>query len=152
MSRKNQTNAEVIQALKSLIEAVEQGHSFKVKVNRPNAGQNKVHSKRELPKPYPKLVEKFLPFWEEHDWPDECVEWPGRIHRTGYGAVTFCPRGKDKVEIQSHRLAYLFGKGDVPKNMVVNHICNNKACCNPAHLEALGRSHNAALGILRKYE
>lgn len=152
MSRKSQTNAEVIQALKSLIEAVEQGHPFKVKVSRPNAGHNKIHSKRELPKPYPKLVEQFLPFWEGHEWHDQCVNWPGRTHRTGYGVATFCSRSKDRVEIQSHRLAYLFGKGDVPNNMVVNHMCNNKACCNPAHLEALGRSHNAALGLIRKYE
>jgi len=152
MSRSKQTNAEVVQALKSLIEAVENGHPFKVKVSRPDSGHNKVHSKRELPKPYPKLVEKMLPFWTGGEWPDDCVNWSGRMHYSGYGAVTFNPRGPNRVEIQSHRLAYLFGKGDVPKKMVVNHICNNKACCNPAHLEVLDRSHNAALGLIRKYE
>ena len=151
MSRKNQTNAEVIKTLKSLIEAVEQGHSFKLKVNRPNNGHNKVHSKRELPKPYPKLVEQMLPFWEGHDWPRKCVEWQGRKHYTGYGVATFDPRGKNRVEIQSHRLAYLFGKGDIPSNMVVNHTCNNKSCCNPEHLEVLTRSHNATLGLMRHH-
>lgn len=151
MSRSRQ-NAEVVKTLKSLIEAIENGYEYKLKVNRHNLGHNKVHSKRELPKPYPRLVNEAIPFWEGHEWPEECVEWPGRRHRTGYGGVTFDSRGKNRLEVQSHRLAYLFGKGDIPHKMVVNHICNNKACCNPAHLEVLARSHNAALGIMRMYE
>lgn len=39
----------------------------------------------------------------------------------------------------THRVTYEHWRGPVPPNMELNHICRNRACCNPWHLEAVTR-------------
>jgi hypothetical protein len=60
--------------------------------------------------------------------PDSCWLWLGRQPQH-YGRIKFGGR-----EWQSHRLAYLFAKGDIPAGMCVCHRCDNPPCCNPSHL------------------
>jgi hypothetical protein len=60
---------------------------------------------------------------------NECWEWTAYILLNGYGQITY----HNKVW-GSHRLAYTFTHGDIPKEMVVMHTCDNPCCCNPAHL------------------
>jgi hypothetical protein len=39
--------------------------------------------------------------------------------------------------IGQHRLAYEIMRGTIPDKHEIHHLCNNKACCNPDHLQAL---------------
>lgn len=75
-----------------------------------------------------------------------CIEWQGARNRTGcYGLVRW--NGKQYV---SHRIAaFLVGKvkspaapRDMKSDQFVLHTCNNKLCCNPAHLYVGTRSQN----------
>ncbi len=62
--------------------------------------------------------------------PHECWPWGRACNRDGYGR--FKVAGHDE---RAHRAAYLLAKGDVPAGLVVRHLCHNRKCCNPAHLE-----------------
>lgn len=70
---------------------------------------------------------------------DSCIEWTGAFHKNGYGVVSLnrkvaAERGLARVQFV-HRMSYLQHKGDMPQGLVVRHLCHNKKCFNPAHLE-----------------
>lgn len=45
-----------------------------------------------------------------------------------------------------HRVAYEIANGLIPKGLTVDHLCKNKICCNPAHLELVTRGENMLRG------
>ena len=71
-----------------------------------------------------------------------CWEWTGRKHRRGYG--TFFFDGKDRP---AHQYALKRIGKHVSPGMVVDHLCHNLSCVNPAHLRVVtqqANSHNIA--------
>lgn len=77
-------------------------------------------------------------FWQKVwvEGPDDC--WPWKLSlRNGYG--NFCI---NKVSGYAHRFAYEAAKGAIPDGLQVMHRCNNKRCCNPAHLKLGTPSEN----------
>jgi hypothetical protein len=42
----------------------------------------------------------------------------------------------------AHRLAYEFAKGPIPEGMDIDHVCRNRACCNPEHLTPVSHREN----------
>lgn len=59
----------------------------------------------------------------------ECVIYGGHKDRDGYGVFFF--RRKSR---RAHRVVYWNHFGNIPKEMVVNHTCRNRACINIQHL------------------
>jgi len=74
-----------------------------------------------------------------------CWLWTGWRDRDGYGRIRLC--GRHGKTIGVHRLSYQAVHGEIPKGLVLDHLCRNKACVNPAHLEAVTDQTN----ILRGY-
>lgn len=65
-----------------------------------------------------------------------CWEWQ-RTRARGYGYIVRDGRLK-----RAHRVAYELAVGPVPPGKELDHLCANKACINPAHLEAVTHREN----------
>lgn len=65
---------------------------------------------------------------------DECWEWAGNAYPNGYGR---CYTGGAGQALGAHRVAYEAWVGDIPDGFVINHLCENKRCVRPDHLEAV---------------
>lgn len=81
-------------------------------------------------------------FWSHvaMDAADECWPYVGRT-RTGYGQFWDGQR-----IVQAHRFAYEALVGPVPDGLELDHLCRNRQCCNPAHLEPVSGRENKLRG------
>lgn len=68
---------------------------------------------------------------------NECWIWHRRLDSRGYGVFSL----KGKV-IAAHRFFFVLYKGPIPEGNSVHHTCQNPACVNPAHLEAMTSSEH----------
>lgn len=59
----------------------------------------------------------------------------------GYGYVTVREGGRP-VQRYTHRLLWEATRGPIPKDKVLDHLCEQKMCCNPDHLQLSGRGAN----------
>lgn len=68
-----------------------------------------------------------------------CWVWQLGMGSKGYG----CAR-RDGVQIAAHRFVYERERGDIPADMELHHVCGNRRCVNPEHLEPLSKAEHAA--------
>lgn len=87
-----------------------------------------------------RLRERFWAFVEE-DPETHCWVWQGRINAKGYSAF-----GLWGGQVRGHILSYELMVGPVPEGLVVDHLCRNRACINPGHLEPVTNRENILRG------
>ena len=78
-------------------------------------------------------------FWERVRKTDSCWIWTGGRDGRGYGRIG--PVGALK-EDYAHRHSYRIHKGEIPHGLAIDHLCQNKWCVNPNHLEAVTQTEN----------
>lgn len=66
-----------------------------------------------------------------------CWEYTGTVAR-GYGLFYH-----QSTSLSAHRVSYELTKGEIPRGLVLDHLCSNKICINPDHLEAVKQGENA---------
>lgn len=74
---------------------------------------------------------------------DGCMAWQGSIEKQGYGR--FWLSGKRTV--WAHRFSYELFVGSIPEGLVIDHLCRNRGCVNPAHLEVVTSGENTRRGF-----
>lgn len=80
--------------------------------------------------------------WRHIEKTDGCWHWRGAKFKNGYGRIKTVIVGQPTVNHLVHRLAYESMRGPVPAGLVLDHLCRNRACVNPAHLEAVSHRVN----------
>lgn len=54
--------------------------------------------------------------------------------------------GINGVTMLTHRVAYQAWRGPIPDGLIIDHLCRNRACCNPSHLEPVTYRENLMRG------
>ena len=70
--------------------------------------------------------------------PFGCWEWNGGLTAEGYGQ--FSPVTGNRF--RSDRWAYEFLVGKIPEGLEIDHLCRNRRCVNPQHLDLVTRQEN----------
>jgi hypothetical protein len=71
-----------------------------------------------------------------------CWEWSASLDRDGYGEFQEYLVGGRNKKWRAHRWCWEFLVGPIPSGMQLDHICRNKACVMPDHLEVVTNAEN----------
>ena len=85
-------------------------------------------------------------FWRIDKLPSGCWVWRGAMNGKGYG---LCYEGVSPGRYRwkmAHRVVYEAAKGPIPTGLTLDHLCRNRACVNPDHLEPVSNRENILRG------
>lgn len=85
-------------------------------------------------------------FWSKVDKSGECWEWQAARSDAGYGKFGVILDGR-RVTVYAHRWAYEDLVGLIPAGLQIDHLCRNRGCVNPAHLEPVTPQINLLRGM-----
>ena len=84
-------------------------------------------------KPGPKPRPPWDRFWEKVDFSGDCWEWTASTRGRGYGQFGWSTH---RI-VDAHRAVWELLIGPIPDGMTIDHLCQNKICVNPDHLEVV---------------
>ena len=80
-------------------------------------------------------------FWSKVLKSEYCWLWQGTILNNGYGQITI-----NYQKYLVHRWAYTDQVGPIPEGLVLDHLCRNRRCVRPDHLETVTLKENVLRG------
>lgn len=77
-------------------------------------------------------------FWSFVDkTSSDCWIWTGRLYHHGYGVFKF-----NKKNFVAHRVSWELVNGEIPADLQLDHLCKQRNCVNPEHLEPVTAHEN----------
>ena len=73
--------------------------------------------------------------------PNGCWIFTGHKNGRGYGVIW------DRGAASAHRVAWRELVGPIPDGLVIDHLCRNRACINPDHMELVTNEENVRRGM-----
>lgn len=70
-----------------------------------------------------------------------CWAWQGEMNRNGYGRVRIKGR-----RMMVHRVLYERLVAPIREGLLLDHLCRNRNCCNPQHMEPVTPRENTLRG------
>lgn len=77
----------------------------------------------------------------------DCWEWLAGKTDGGYGQFSYYKETGKKSVMVAHRWLWLKLVGPIPEKHDLDHLCRNRSCVNPDHLEPVSRSENLIRGV-----
>jgi len=83
---------------------------------------------------------------------NDCWSWLGSLTPEGYGQVSVGTVATGGYKLaKAHRVAYQLTLGGPPDDLVIDHLCRNRKCCNPAHMEPVTIYENFRRGFTENH-
>jgi hypothetical protein len=80
-------------------------------------------------------------FWEKVNKTETCWFWTGLLDTHGYGFAHL-----DGKMQRAHRYAFVVCGGSIPEGLTLDHLCRNRHCVRPDHLEPVDNRTNVLRG------
>ena len=84
-------------------------------------------------------VDKGGPLWQG----TPCWLWTAWVDRYGYGRFNL----SKGVAVAAHRFAYELLGLEIPLGLTLDHLCRNRPCVNPQHMEPVTNRENILRGV-----
>lgn len=81
-------------------------------------------------------------FWTKVAKTDRCWLWTGCLSAKGYARTSV-----NRKHLPAYRVAYVLLVGPVPQGLELDHLCRNRRCVNPSHLEPVTHRVNVGRAI-----
>lgn len=85
-------------------------------------------------------------FWAKVEKTDGCWNWTGCKTKSGYGQIWRGFSDKARTMQVAHRFAWELLVGNIPDKLELDHLCKNRKCVNPKHLELVTHWENLRRG------
>lgn len=83
-------------------------------------------------------------FWGNVYKSNSCWLWVGHTNKDGYGRLWM-----NKRLTMAHRVSLSLAGVVIPKDKEIDHLCRNRNCVNPQHLEIVTHKTNMERGVSR---
>lgn len=79
---------------------------------------------------------------------EQCWNWESTCFASGYGVISYGGK-KNRLQFLAHRFSYSYFNQKQIGDLVIDHLCENRKCVNPNHLEPTTITENILRTFIR---